>query len=536
MVFYRKEERLTNEIIAAWSEEAAQQYMQEAGKRALSEAKIRFALEELLLKFRDTYGTETPCRLTGKRLPGQITFELRQAGRQQDPIAPEEELQASYDILSRLGVSPRYTYSARRGVNCVTLTAEMKPVRNKMLFLMLGAVVLSVLCCLGLRAAAPNVGTLIYESLTKPIFDKLTSVIAALATPLVFLAVITGITGLDDAASFGRIGTRVCGAMGLAYLIAAGVLTLFGVFTYPLDMAAGAGESRVLAQTVQLVLDIIPDNLLYPFTIDNDLQVIALAIFMGVVMLMLGDQLRGLNGLIREAAGLINRMMAIVCRLLPLVVFLGIFNLLYSSDPKEFVSVYRVFLLFAVICGIVIVISVIRTRIVTKVPFGVIFRKVLPTLTINLTTSSQVAALPENMHCCKDKFGIDAKLVDFALPLGIVVYMPCGAVFLGLTVLSMAEITGTALTLSAFIRMVIIAIILAIAAPPIPGSVFAVLPIMFTACGVPESVYPLAVLLGTILGYLLPAFNGFLLQLELLRVAVKMKKIDMEKLRSPLAD
>ena len=112
--------------------------------------------------------------------------------------------------------------------------------------------------------------------------------------------------------------------------------------------------------------------------------------------------------------------------------------------------------------------------------------------------------------------------------------MPCGAVFLGLTVLSLASITGTTLTAAAFARTVIVAVILAIAAPPIPGSAFAVLPILFTACGVPESVYPLAILLGTILGYLLPAFNGFLLQLELLRAAVKLNKIDMEKLRTPV--
>lgn len=44
------------------------------------------------------------------------------------------------------------------------------------------------------------------------------------------------------------------------------------------------------------------------------------------------------------------------------------------------------------------------------------------------------------------------------------------------------------------------------------------------------------ILLGTILGYLLPALNGFLLQLELLRVAIKLDQIDMDKLRAPVVD
>lgn len=536
MIFYKREAILTNEVIAEWSQEVAEEYLKQAGKRAIVETKIRLAVEELLIKFRCFYGTETPCRIVGRKRFGQLTFELRQEGPQIDPVAqPEDELQFAYDILSRLDVRPRYSYIARRHMNFVTLPAELGPVKNQMLFLMLSALVLAVVSCLALSSFAPNAAEIIYTGITLPVFNKLTAVIAALATPLVFLAVITGITGLDDAASFGRIGKRVCGAMGIAYLLAAVALALAALLSYPISSGADS-SGGVLAQTVQLVLDIVPDNLLYPFTIDNDLQVIALAIFMGVVMLILGNQLRGLNAIIREASTLINRMMAVVCKLLPLVVFLGIFNLMYSSDPREFVSVGRVFILFAVCCAVLIAISVVRTRILTGIPFGLIFRKTLPTLMINLTTSSQVAALPENMHCCKDKFGIDEKLTDFALPLGVVVYMPCGAVFIGLTVLSLASVTGTVLTGSVFARVVIVSVILAIAAPPIPGSVFAVMPIMFTACGVPESVYPLAILLGTILGYLLPALNGFLLQLELLRVAIKLDQIDMDKLRAPVED
>ena len=86
------------------------------------------------------------------------------------------------------------------------------------------------------------------------------------------------------------------------------------------------------------------------------------------------------------------------------------------------------------------------------------------------------------------------------------------------------------------VKITIVSVILAIAAPPIPGSAFAVMPIMFTACGVPESVYPLAIVMGTIIGYLCPALNGFLLQLQLLLVAAKMDKVDMEALRTPVKE
>ena len=536
MVFFRETAYLSNEKIREWSETAARLYGEQAGKRATSETRIRLAVEELLLKCRTCYGAETPCRMEGKKTPGQISFELRVQGEQRNPIAPEEDLQTSYDILARLGVRPRYGYTPRTQTNSIVLPAELKPINNKMMLVMLAALVMAVLLWAVLGAVSGNALDYLYTGLTKPVFDKLITVITALATPLVFLAVITGITGLGDAASFGRIGSKVCGAMGLTYLIAAVVLGVFGAIGYPPQLSAAAEEGSVLAQTVQLVLDIIPNNLVQPFAIDNDLQVITIAIFVGVAMLLLGSELRALGGILQEAANLVNKMMALVCRLLPLVVFLGIFNLLCTSNPADFVSIYRMFILFVIGCAVVLLIAVVRTCIAAKVSFGLLFRKMLPTLMINLTTSSQVAALPENMYCCKEKFGIDEKLVDFALPLSIVVFMPCGAIFLGLTVLSLASVSGIVLTTSAFIKIVIVSVILAIAAPPIPGSAFAVLPIMFTACGIPESVYPLAIVMGTIIGYFLPALNGFLLQLQLLLIAVKMDKADLEKLRAPVKE
>ena len=534
MIYFNETAYLTDRKIAEWADASGKAYLRAAGRRALPEAKVRLAVEELLLKFRETYGTETPCRLVCRKALGQIRMELSQPGPQENPIAqPEEGMQLSYDILVRLGVRAKYSYSARRRMNYVIMPAEVRPIHNRMMFTMLAALALAVICCFGLRAISGDAAQFLYEGLTKPVFDKLIAVITALATPLVFLAVITGITGVGDAAAFGKIGSKVCGAMGFTYLIAAVVLAVFSALGYPPALTAASAEGGgVLGQTVQMVLDIIPNNLVEPFAIDNDLQVITFSVFIGVVMLLLGNELHALNGLIQDAANLVNKMMALVCRLLPLVVFLGIFNLLYTSNPADFVSIYKMFVLFVIVCALILLITILRVRLVTKVPFRILFRKMLPTLMINLTTSSQVAALPENMHCCKDKFGIDGKLVDFALPLGIVVFMPCGAVFLGLTVLSLASLSGIALTASAFVKIVIVSVILAIAAPPIPGSAFAVMPIMFTACGVPESVYPLAVVMGTIIGYLLPALNGFLLQLQLLLVAVKMGKLDMDALRA----
>ena len=82
----------------------------------------------------------------------------------------------------------------------------------------------------------------------------------------------------------------------------------------------------------------------------------------------------------------------------------------------------------------------------------------------------------------------------------------------------------------------VMAIIVAIAAPPIPGSALTVFPIMLSVAGIPLDYYPVAIILGTVLGYFLPVLNGFCLQLEMVLIADKLDMIDRDVLREPAKD
>ena len=81
-------------------------------------------------------------------------------------------------------------------------------------------------------------------------------------------------------------------------------------------------------------------------------------------------------------------------------------------------------------------------------------------------------------------------------------------------------------------KVAFVSMVVAIAAPPIPGSAFAVMPILFSACGTDMSLMPLAVIVASTIGYLLPAMNGFCLQDELLMTAWKSDMVDRETLSS----
>ncbi len=533
MEIYSKKGILDNDAISVIVNDLTDAYLSVSGKKAMAENRFRLSLEEILLRFRDLYGTEIPCKVVCTKKLNKVSIEVSQEGIRRDWLPCDEDIKVSYDILARLNVSPRYVYShIGKGRNRVIWEPIGKTSNNSTLIFMLVAIILAVATGIIINSVPHGIHKMLIDDIVSPIFEKLTAILSEFATPLVFFAVIGGIVGIGDVKSFGKIGSKVLIRMLGSYLIAAFFLGIGSIFIFGISSGvADGGDTSAVGQIVQMVLDIIPDNLLLPFTVDNDLQVITISIFVGVTLLLLGNRVTRLNDAIKDITELVNKMMIICCKCIPVIVYFGVVKIISTSNSKQFLSIAKMFVSYIIINAVFILSMIIRSRVVSKVPFKTVFPKQLATLFINITTASQVAALPENMICCKEKFGIDEKLVNFALPLGIVIYMPSGAIFLGLTSIALSSTFGIPITVGLLLRILIICVIVAIAAPPIPGSAVVVMPVLFAACGIPNEAFPLAIIFATIAGYILPAFNGFNIQLELLMTAKKLGKIDDNKLR-----
>lgn len=536
MLYLNETAVLTNESIKELTEKSVEAYKKAAGKRAASLVKLSLAVEEILLDFREAYGSDTPCTVRVNKSFGKIVIAFRQKGAQINPVTEDDaEDNIAHNILVSMDLLPKYSFDSRSGFNTVSLTAEQKPQKNKSARQILAAVVLAVICYFLIGLLPETAQAAIAEDVITPVFNKLTFVITAVATPLVFFAVVNGIAEIGDIQSLGSIGKRYLSEVMLTYLIAGVTFTTLAALAYGIDLKSTGTGSGFLGQTIQLVLDIVPNNLLSPFTTDNDLQVVVVAILIGVSLLGLHKKAEPIKEAFSVIGDLINQMMTIVFKLIPAIVFIGVLNILCSS-MEGIGKLYIMVLLFLVSAAIVVLYITLRTCATMKVPFSVFFKKQLPTTMINLTTSSQVSALPENIICCKEKFGISGKLVDFGLPLGIVIYMPNGACFLGLTVWALADMAGKPLSAFSMVIVLIMAVVIAIAAPPIPGSALTVIPIMLSICEIPLEYYPIAIILGTLVGYFLPLLNGYCLQLQMVLIANDLDMIDTDVLRKPVEE
>lgn len=520
---------LTDELIAVWSKQAEQVYQDRLKKNKNSEHKVQLMVEETLVCFRESYGTDTPCLIQCHKSGNSLRFDISQVGEQKNPLNDDGDY-LSMEIMQSLDLEPKYTYRAKRKLNTVSIPIQLPPKKNGMLINLAIAIALAILTKLILDLMPAWVGAEYVHPVITELFTKITTLFAGVATPLVFCAVINGIGGLGDVASFGKMGGKLLSRMMITYLLAVLFMLATGSAMGLAVFRAGSSGNNVVVELLHLVLDMIPGNILMPFTIDNDLQVIVLAIFIGVIMLGLGEKVGRVRNLIVEVGDLVNKMMMVICKLLPLFVYLGIADLILGDNLSNVYKISQIFIMTIIACSLLILLTCIRTKIVTGQSWRKILEPQLPSLIINLTTSSQVAALPETIKCCRDKYCIDQKMVDFGIPLGIVIYMPNGAIFLGSMVWCLTVMENGPVDFTTALIIAVVSMVVAIAAPPIPGSAFAVMPILFSACGTPLTVMPLAVIVASTLGYLLPAMNGFCLQHELFMAAWRSDMVDKDRM------
>ena len=136
----------------------------------------------------------------------------------------------------------------------------------------------------------------------KPIGDAFIKLVKMIIAPVVFLTIVTGIAGMRDLASVGRVAGKA-----FAYFLFFSTLALFvgmavanivrpgaGLNIDPATLdaskvggiAAKAHESTV----VGFLLGIIPDTFLAALTGDNILQVLFVAILFGISLALIGDR------------------------------------------------------------------------------------------------------------------------------------------------------------------------------------------------------------------------------------------------------
>ncbi len=375
----------------------------------------------------------------------------------------------------------------------------------------------------------------IIDDVTGPLFTLILNLLCAISSPMIFLAICWGIFNIGDISTLGRIGRRVITSIiVLTFLIAALPASVL-IWFFPLTLTeSGTTFGSGLKDIYQMILDIVPKDIVSPFLNGNTLQIIFLGSAVGIALLILGDRVSATRAVIEQMNEVVSLLMEALTSLIPFFVFLSLFSMMGSGISKDMAGILRVIVLTFVFAPLVSLVFITVLSIRYRVKFTLLLKKLLPTFLIGVSTVSSAAAFATNMETCEKKLGIDPVLSHFAVPLGQVIFKPGALVGFPLVCLAMAEIYSVPITPVWIVTMVIVVALLSMAAPPIPGGALTCYTVMFSQLSIPLEAVAIAVAVNSIIDFIMTANNLTCLQTETAMTAVSFGMLDKDKLANPV--
>ncbi|MCF8494469.1 MAG: dicarboxylate/amino acid:cation symporter [Rickettsiaceae bacterium] len=327
----------------------------------------------------------------------------------------------------------------------------------------------------------------------KPIGTVFLRLIKMVIVPLLFFSLVSGITGMRDPSSIGRVAKKsviaylgttclaVTFGLGVAFILEPGTGVILDIGPVAADRNFKENDFDLL----QFFIEIVPNNIFQAFADSNILQVVFFSIFTGIIINGMDSAADPLRNFIHAAAKLVLKMIALVVQLSPYAAFAltawvigtqGI-DVIYTLG-KLVRAIILAYVLQYIIYGLIIMVF---CRL-SPMPF---YRKSIEYQMIAMSTGSSKASLATTMQVCRNRLGVSESSTSFVLPLGASINMNGLSIKLGLSVIFFAQAMGVDLVFSDYIIIIMTGTLGSIGGAGIPGSFIIMLPIMLTSVGLP---------------------------------------------------
>ena len=322
--------------------------------------------------------------------------------------------------------------------------------------------------------------------------DLFMKLLRMIIVPLVLTSIISGVASVGGGRALGRLFSKTLGYYVLSSFLAAFVGLLMVNLIRP---GVGANLTGTDQQAlpdlstpdspIQLLLDIVPQNVIEAAAGADMLALIFFCIVFGAALTTLPDKTR--EPLVELFDALFHAMMNLtsgIIRFLPI----GVFALITRMVGTTGFDAFRPLALYALTIGSGVTIHFLVSLPILLIVLGRIsprihFLNMSEPLLIAFSTSSSGATLPVTMKVVEEKVGVSNKIASCILPLGATVNRDGTAVFECAGALFIVQALGFDLTIMQQAIVVLTALLASIGAAAVPSAGLVVIFIVLEAIG-----------------------------------------------------
>lgn len=366
-----------------------------------------------------------------------------------------------------------------------------------------GGVLWALVAGLALGSAIARWGNASLVSATatlQPVGTLWVNAIRMTVIPLVASLLITGVAGVADLRSVGRLGARTLLVFGGLLLVCALVPMLVmppvmaalpwpaGTIPLPPGSAEAAAAVRASGTPVGIVewfTTLVPPNPVEAAASGNMVSFIVFVFLLAVATAHSAPETREpLVRFFRSLGDVLLRLVSWIIALAPVAIFCLILPLAAQSGGSLVGAVGLYVASFALGCLVVTAIHYPLVALLGGIRVTRFARDVLPAQLIGVSCSSSIASLPA-MVASAGALGIAPRVSGFVLPLAVSVFKPAATVAWIVGALFVGRIYGVEVDARALGIIAAAGVFLSFAAPGVPRGAFLLLTPLFTAIGLP---------------------------------------------------
>ena len=320
------------------------------------------------------------------------------------------------------------------------------------------------------------------ESL-KPLGDAFIKLVKMIIAPVIFLTVVTGIAGMNDMKSVGRVAGKA-----MLYFLTFSTLALVVGMIIANIIQPGAGlnidpttlQSAKVSEYVSkaqessmiaFFMNIIPTTVLSPLTEGNILQVLFVSVLFGVALASVGERSKPITDLLQVAAAPMFKLVSIVMKVAPIGA-LGAMAFTIGKYGLHSISNLMLLIVTFYITSILFVLLILGA-VARYNGFSIVglIRYIKDELWLVLGTSSSEAALP-NLMQKMEAAGCKKSVVGLVVPTGYSFNLDGTNIYMTMAALFIAQATNTDLTIGQQITLLLVAMLSSKGAAGVTGAGF----------------------------------------------------------------
>lgn len=243
---------------------------------------------------------------------------------------------------------------------------------------------------------------------------------------------------------------------------------IFGLMFYDFSILIEPAGTAFM-NMIKMLMDMIPTNIVQAMAEQNIMALVFFTVICGICMVLLGEKAEMLVKICSQCAEVTYKMLDVIMIYAPIGIFALMANTMAQYGPKIFGSMAKY--LACVWIGAVVAWFVFSgfTAVYTKTRYSTLCKVMIPIWTNTLATTSSAGTIPITLNVLTKKLHVPESLASFSIPLGATINLSGAAIQKTALALFVCQIYGIDLSVPQLVMMIVMATLVCIAAPGIPG-------------------------------------------------------------------